>query len=86
MEPDAMLADQWPETYHTHQEGLVAARSVPADSAALYEAVNAYVDSLASDPWDYEEAHYSLLAFIDAAHTMANHRIQRRAAEREGAK
>ena len=48
VEPEHSIPDPEAEeraTYYTLGDGLVAARSVPADSGALYEAVNAWVET-----------------------------------------
>jgi len=72
---------------------LIAARSVPVDSAALYEAVNAYVDALTAnletDPLLrrtglIEDVMATHRALIGAAEALALHRYeQRRATERQ---
>jgi hypothetical protein len=42
MELDHSIPDETPTTYAQPTEGLVAARSAPVDSGALYEALKAY--------------------------------------------
>lgn len=88
------IPDEPPVTYAQHSEGIITARSVPVDSAALYEAVNAWVEAIAADlesgldhrrvdiPHSIIEAR---LTMINAAFALAQTRYeQRRAAEREG--
>ncbi len=83
-------------TYAQHSEGLVAARSVPADSAALYEAVNAWVEAITADKEvvgasKYEELDASNRAIdrtheavLDAAYALAQTRyLIRRAQQTE---
>ncbi len=76
-------------TYATRAEALVAARSVPADSAALYEAVNAYVDALVAELQTrhanpaiskpmVRQAHGAMLG---AAMVLAQARVQQRRAQ-----
>ncbi len=88
--PDYTADWQWTES------SAAAARSVPVDSAALYEAVNAWVDALvmdkeqplgiASDSALYYGRHALLnrlqVEVHDAAYTLAQTRYEQRQAAR----
>ncbi len=79
-------ASSYQTPYARHAESLAAARSVPVDSAALYEAVNAYVDALVAnlDLPSFKTDSRSTVAhraLVAAAYALAQTRYERRRAQ-----
>ncbi len=93
--PTQPVTERIPDLEAEERATYYTARSVPVNSAALYEAVNAYVDALTEgrtlvmlrqyDDLDLaqERVEHALSVLQDAASTLANDRSERRAQQTE---